>query len=209
MEYESCFRRELQRRYGAGHEAMWAEIEERHRALAADVAFARRSSNPMDRRLDFCACFLATIQCLEKRGEDFATIRAVCLAITMDYVTPKTGLQRFLRALPAKLIGTPLRGVATSFMKRKTGHLGHPDGFLVQVITSASETNGLKFGFDILECGVCKLFVKHGAVKYVSILCEVDEMTSSMVGLELVRGGTIAGGRAKCDFRFRRLSPRR
>ncbi len=36
-----------------------------------------------------------------------------------------------------------------------------------------------------------------------SILCEVDKLTSSLAGLEMVRSGTIANGAAKCDFRWK------
>ena len=60
----------------------------------------------------------------------------------------------------------------------------------------------MAFGFDIVECAIVKLFRKHGAGRYVPILCEVDELTSAMAGLELRREGTIANGAARCDFRF-------
>lgn len=58
--------------------------------------------------------------------------------------------------------------------------------------------------FDILECGICKLFKKHNYEKYSSILCEVDEITSRLAGLKLIRTGTIALGAKKCDFRFKK-----
>lgn len=48
---------------------------------------------------------------------------------------------------------------------------------------------------------ICKLFQKHGAVRYAAILCEVDQITS----LELIRSSTIANGATKCDFRFRKV----
>lgn len=52
---------------------------------------------------------------------------------------------------------------------------------------------------------ICKLFQKHGAGRYAAILCEVDKLTSSLAGLELIRSGTIANGAAKCDFKFRKV----
>jgi len=202
-DYTECFERELRRRYPAEFAVLWAEIGDRHRRLAPDIAFARRSANPMDRRLEFCAFFLATIQALENRHAGFDEIRATCLAITIEYVRPKTAWQRWRKALPGKFLRTPLRHWATRFIRARTGRLGHPDGFLVQVVTAPAETHGLGFGFDILECGVVKLFAKHGARQYVPILCQVDELTSAMAGLELVRDSTLGLGAPKCDFRFR------
>ncbi len=204
-DYIECFERELRRRYPAEFAALWAEIAIRYRRVAPDVKFARHSPNPMDRRLEFCAFFLATIQALEHRRAEFDEISATCLAITQDYVRPKSAWQRWLKSLPSKWLHTPLRHLATRFMQNKTGRLGHPDGFLVQVVTSPAATHGLGFGFDILECGVCKLFDKHGARRYVPILCQVDELTSAMAGLELVRNSTLGLGAPKCDFRFRLL----
>ena len=60
-------------------------------------------------------------------------------------------------------------------------------------------------GCDILECGICKLFARHGFSKYASLLCEVDYITSTRAGLQLVRTGTIANGAERCDFRFKRI----
>ncbi|MDB5014511.1 MAG: hypothetical protein JWQ25_2713, partial [Daejeonella sp.] len=54
--------------------------------------------------------------------------------------------------------------------------------------------------------GICKLFNKHNYQKYSAILCEVDEITSALAGLELIRKGTIARGATKCDFRFKKLT---
>jgi hypothetical protein len=79
----------------------------------------------------------------------------------------------------------------------------HPDGFAVDIITDPKETFGLGYGFDIIECGICKLFTKHRAGNYTKILCEVDHLTSSLAGLDLIRTGTIANGATKCDFRFK------
>ena len=169
------------------------------------MAFARTSPNPVDRRLDFTAYFLATIQVLEKRGESFERIREICLEITHEYVRPKNGFQAWLRRLPVKLIGSPFGRLLIRFMEKKTTKLGHPDGFRVNMITDPAQTFGLGYGIDIMECGICKLFAKHGAGRYASILCEVDKLTSSLAGLELVRSGTIANGARCCDFRWKVL----
>lgn len=194
MRDRDYFRREWDRQYPGE----WAAVEARHAVIAPDVAFARESANPMDRRLVFCAWFLATIQVLEGRGETFDLIREFCLGVTVEYVRPKSAWRRWLKGLPGMLLRAPVVGLFTGLLRRKVGRKGHADGFLVQIVTEP----GVAFGFDIMECGIVKLFRKHGAERYVAILCEVDELTSSMAGLTLRREGTIALGAARCDFRF-------
>jgi hypothetical protein len=208
LKFRRYFHHEIRCAYGElAAPAICADIDARYEAIRPDVAFARTSSNPVDRRLEFCAYFLATIQALEARGAVFTEIERVCVAIATSYVRPRNWLHRWLKRLPPHLIGTPVMRLIAHILGRKAGKKGHPDGFLLHVITDPAQTFGLGYGFDILECGICTLFRKHGALSYVPILCEVDHLTSSMAGLELVRGGTIARGASKCDFRFKIQRP--
>jgi hypothetical protein len=73
-----------------------------------------------------------------------------------------------------------------SFQK-KVSINNNTDGFIANIITDKKETYGFGYGIDILECGICKLFSKHNYEKYSSILCEVDEVTSGLAGLKLIR----------------------
>jgi hypothetical protein len=202
MKFKKHFEGEIQRRFAADSAHIVREIDARYKAVHPDVAFARTSSNPVDRRLEFCAYLLATIQALEARQMQRSEIREICIAIAESYVRPVNALHKWIKGLPAKLIGTPLVALVIPLLAAKAGKKGHPDGFLVQIVTASAETNGLGFGFDILECGICSLFQKHGALEYVPLLCEIDLLTTSMAGLKLIRAGTIATGAAKCDFRF-------
>jgi hypothetical protein len=208
MQYKVYFHNELRRQYASPETSgrLCADIEEHYQRIFPDVAFARTSANPVDRRLDFAAYFLATIQALESHGESFERIREICLNITHEYVRPKNGFHAWIKRLPVRAMRIPfLLGQMSRMMSRKAGRRGHADGFLVRIITDPAQTHGLRFGFDILECGICKLFAKHKAAKYAGILCEVDKLTSSLAGLELIRGGTLANGAPICDFRFKIL----
>ena len=118
---------------------------------------------------------------------------------------PKNKLQQFLKRLPAKLTNTWLTKLFLKSLGKKVSRKAHEDGFVAKIITDKNETFGFGYGFDILECGICKLFKKYKYEKYSSILCEVDEITSSLAGLKLIRTGTIALGAKKCDFRFKKI----
>jgi hypothetical protein len=175
-----------------------------YKIISADTKFAARSKNPIDKRLDFSAYFLALIKTLDQQGEKFETIKKTCLEIVTEYVRPKNKLQQLLKKLPPKLINTkPAKFFLKAFNKRVSKN-SNPDGFIANIITDKKETLGLGYGVDILECGICKLFNKHNYQKYSSILCEVDNITSDLAGLKLIRNGTIALGAKKCDFRWER-----
>lgn len=206
MPYRKYFTIAARHHFPDDFEQIILELEAHYGEISKDTPFARRSANPIDRRLDFCACFLALIKTLDERGASFDFIRTVCLEVVMEYVRPKSTLQAFMKRLPPKLIGTNLGQVLVRAFHQRVSRKGHPDGFLANIITDRNETHGLGYGVDILECGICKLFQKHHYYKYASILCEVDEVTSGLAGLQLLRTGTIANGALKCDFRYRRIT---
>ena len=117
---------------------------------------------------------------------------------------PKNKVQAYLKRLTPALITTWLGKILVKSLSNKVRVNQHPDGFVARIITDRKETFGFGYGIDILECGICKLFTKHNYQKYASILCEVDEITSGLAGLQLIRTGTIANGATKCDFRFKK-----
>ena len=202
--YKKYFVAGVNRNFPEDPGAIIDKVNVHYKTLSVDTAFAASSTNPIDKRLDFCAYFLALIKTLDEQGESFETTRKICLEIVTEYVKPKNKLQQFLKKLPVKLINTRL---ATFFFKafnKRVSKNSNPDGFIANIITDKKETLGLGYGVDILECGICKLFKKHNYQKYSSILCEVDHITSDLAGLKLIRNGTIALGAKKCDFRWER-----
>lgn len=203
--FKKYFAGSLKANYGSTADQLMAELDKEFELIVPDVNFATSSGNPMDRRLIFCAYFLALIKVLDKKGECFEKIRTVSLDVVKEYVRPKNKFQAFLKKLPPRLIEFRVTNTALKFLAKKLSKKGHPDGFVSRVIFDKKETFGLGYGLDILECGICKLFNKHGYNKYAPILCEVDEVTSNLAGLKLVRSGTIANGATKCDFRYMKI----
>jgi len=202
--YKKYFVAGIKKKFPGHSDTIITKTNIHYKTISADTSFAARSKNPIDKRLDFSAYFLALIKTLDEQGQKFETTRRICLEIVTEYVKPKNKLQQFLKKLPVKLINTRL---ATFFFKafnKRVSKNSNPDGFIANIITDKKETLGLGYGVDILECGICKLFKKHNYQKYSSILCEVDHITSDLAGLKLIRNGTIALGAKKCDFRWER-----
>ena len=202
--YKKFFETTIKTNYPDQWEALILKTGCNYEMIAKDTQFSFTSANPVDRRLDFSACFLALIKTLDEAGESYDTIRTVCLEVVTRYVQPRNKIQLFLKRLPARLTNTWLSKIVLKIFGNRVSNKAHPDGFLANIITDKNETFGLGYGIDILECGICKLFKKHNYEKYSSILCEVDEITSRIAGLILVRKGTIALGAKKCDFRFKK-----
>ncbi len=203
-DYKKYFAKAVQKTYPNNSDLLIAETDKNFKNISKDTNFALSSANPIDKRLDFSAYFLAFIKTLDGQGETFETIREICLEIVIEYVRPKNKIQQFLKLLPATLTNTWLANIFLKGLAKKISQKAHQDGFVAKIITDKNETFGFGYGFDILECGICKLFKKHNYEKYSSILCEVDEITSSLAGLKLIRTGTIALGAKKCDFRFKK-----
>lgn len=178
------------------------EIEDSFKKIQPDIRFAKSSKNPVDRRMEIAAYFLATIEVLNRHGVSIEKIRALLLGIANEYVRPKNAWQRMLKKLPVQVIDSSLGKFLIRQMQNKVSQRAHPDGFAVRVLTDKKETLGLGYGIDILECGICKLYTKHGLHNFTPLLCEIDYITTSMAGLKMHRTGTIALGASKCDFRY-------
>lgn len=184
---------------------MLEQLESNYKLISPDTQFSFKSKNPIDRRLDFCAYFLALIKIMHEQDESYEDIRKLCLEIVIDYVKPKNKWQAMMKRIPPLLIKTWASGFLLKAFHRRVSQNENPDGFVAHIITDKNETYGFGYGIDIIECGICKLFKKQGFERYSSILCEVDKVTSGLAGLELIRNGTIALGAKKCDFRFKKI----
>jgi hypothetical protein len=196
-EYRGYFFSVIKDSYPRDSDEIISSAEEHYRVTSADTAFAKTSRNPIDRRLDFCAYFLALIKTLDERGESFDRIRDVCLRITIAYVQPRNKLHGYLKLLVPRLVSTWFGQILVRKFHKRVSVNTSPDGFVANIITDREETFGLGYGVDIVEYGICKLFKKHDYSRYASILCEVDEITSGLAGLQLIRTGTIANGAQK------------
>lgn len=201
--YRKYFIQFIKEDYPNDFDYIIGKTDEHYTNISIDTAFSKTSKNPVDRRLDFSAYFLALIVTLDERAETFENIRKICLKITIRYVQPRNKIHQYFKRLLPRMINTWLGKKLVKAFHKRISLNSNPEGFIANIITDKKDTYGLGYGIDIIECGICKLFKKHNYSKYASILCEVDEITSSIAGLKLIRSGTIANGAKICDFRFK------
>ena len=79
--YKKYFFRTIRTRYPEAANHIISELDNHFAIISIDTKFAKTSTNPIDKRLDFTSYFLALIKTLEKRGESFEDIRMTCLEI--------------------------------------------------------------------------------------------------------------------------------
>lgn len=206
--YKKYFDQIIRNHYPDRFDQLQVHINNHFKTIAPDILFAATSKNPIDRRLEICSYFLAVFKTLDEQGESYETIQTISREIATKYVRPKNKFHAFMKRLPAKLSNTWLANVVIHSLNKRLSLRYNPEGFVANIITDKQQTYGTGYGFDILECGICKLYKKHHYEKFASILCEFDEMTSALAGLKLVRTGTIANGATKCDFRFKKEETR-
>ncbi|MEQ8471729.1 MAG: hypothetical protein RIC35_11110 [Marinoscillum sp.] len=102
----------------------------------------------MDKRLDFTAYFLATIQSLEHHKISFDNINTTCKEIAHEYVRPKNNFQKWFKKPLPRLINTKLSTFFLNKMDVKIRNNGHTEGFRARVITDKAETFGFGYGID-------------------------------------------------------------
>ena len=195
----------LDRHYPAQTATLAIAIDHAYTLLEKDIAFAKRSKHPMDKRMPVAAYLLAVIKVLDQHGFEYEIIRKLLLQLAHLQAKPINKLQRYLKTIVPRLLTST---VGRYLLKRMNGQLRKSyaqDGFVIDIITAKEKTLGFGYGVDIRECGICKLFAKHNYYAYAPLLCEVDYITASLAGLQLVRSGTIANGAAVCDFRYKTI----
>ena len=77
----------------------------------------------------------------------------------------------------------------------------YPNDWEVEVIEG---DGSFQFGFDYLQCGVCKLCRDEGCPELARYLCSLDYMLVELIGIHLDRTKVLAEGGDCCDFRFRK-----
>ena len=82
---------------------------------------------------------------------------------------------------------------------RQTHEHTYPNDWVVDVV---EKTDDFEFGFNYLECGVCKLCRDENCFELAKYLCSLDYMLVEIVGIRLTRTKTLAEGCDCCDFRF-------
>ena len=78
----------------------------------------------------------------------------------------------------------------------------YPGGYVFSYVEGNDQ--GFDYGVDYTECASCKFLGVQDALELAPYVCAVDKAASEMMGWGLSRTMTLAEGREKCDFRFKK-----
>jgi hypothetical protein len=127
---------------------------------------------------------------------DEATARRYTANVTWRLVRSMMAIPTAVAALTAPPGPERLRR-ATDLVRRYP--LGPPAYQVVDV-----EGADCAVAFDVLRCPVADYFASQGLADLCcEVFCELDHRLAAEWGVELERSGTLAGGKDRCDFRWR------
>lgn len=78
----------------------------------------------------------------------------------------------------------------------------YPGGYVMLFVEGDGQD--FDYGVDYIECGSCKFLSAQNASELAPYVCAVDKPASELLGWGLRRTMTLAEGREKCDFRFKK-----
>lgn len=203
---KNCFFRIIKNYYPFGINDTMNQIEDEQQILAREIEFAMHSQNPLDIGIYRSTWFLALFRVLNKKGCDKDNIRIISIKIAHELNKPPSFVHQFLRKLRVKkLLSGFLKNDLPQF-DRRISKLTHQEGFKAHLIQKNNADKGILFGFDVIECGICKLFQKHNEMGWMDIMCETDNVLINLTQLKVQRESSLAMGHSKCDFRFEKQS---
>src|SRR4249920_3111473 len=100
------FHKALRKYYPEKSEILISSLHSSYEEIKPDISFSKRSANPIDKRMDIAASFLALVKVLDKEGSTVEKIREISLYIANDYVQPKNSFEASMKKWPVKLIRT-------------------------------------------------------------------------------------------------------
>jgi hypothetical protein len=143
------------------------------------------------------AFFLAFYRAFKVRGRSTDEVGALIdEAVRKMYNSRIFALIRFFNPIQRKLFGNQAGcQLALTSQKRR-----YPNNFVCVFVEGDGKS--LDYGFDYLECGICKFFHVQKADEFAQYMCLLDFPFAEALGFELLRTSTIAEGGIKCDFRY-------
>jgi L-2-amino-thiazoline-4-carboxylic acid hydrolase len=154
--------------------------------------------NPHTQFIIATALFLALYRVLKTRGQSTEEVGNLILeAVSRMYSSHLVRVMRLFGSIQRRLFGCQAaRRLARISQQRK-----YPDDFVCMFV----EGDGVNFdyGFDYVECGICKFLHRQNADELAPYMCRLDYPYAEAMGIRLMRTSTIAEGGKKCDFRYK------
>jgi hypothetical protein len=178
------------------------EIKQEFEKIVPYIPYIGGKKNGLTFNLKASALCLAFIRVLEKRSLKSRDIGKVIYEINETYYKSLLGILKwFMRKLMFSNFSRKKgRKKSLEMQKRE-----YEENWVSEFLDGEDEEYDL--GINYTECGICKLYEKLGAGKYVPYLCLLDYASYGAFGIIMVHTKTIGNGEDICDFRFYREGP--
>lgn len=101
------------------------------------------------------------------------------------------------RLMFTKFVKNKMSEAAEKSLNRK-----YPANFVYNFVKG--DNKNFAFGWDFLECAVCKFFHAQNADEFTPYVCQTDFIIAKMTKVNLTRTQTLAESGCKCDFRYKK-----
>ena len=173
------------------------EIEKKFESLIPQIPYIGGKENWTTNALVGSAQVLAVIMILKNRGESREKIGEILFKI-MDNII--SSLNPILKKLARKMLFSKKRIKQLKKSEITSKEKKYPDDWVLEFVEP--HNNSYNYGYNILECGICKFYKKMGYEEYLPYLCLLDYAKYNALNIRLERTKTIGNGDSFCDFRL-------
>ena len=192
-DYARAWRPLLGSRHGEGlAAAVVEEAHRRHETLIPAIPYIGGDENPMTRHLIRSTASLVLYQTMKAHGR---TAEETGLVLYQ-------AIRARVRRLPLLAPATPDELTRKSEQARESQERRYPGDWVWEFVDG--DGREFNYGYDFSECGTQKLYQACGADGFLPFYCYLDFAAYRTAGWSFLRTMTLAEGRPKCDFRFRK-----
>jgi hypothetical protein len=197
---QTFFRRALSTSYDeATIDAISEETEARFIRIIPTLPYIGGAENDRTEDIETTGMALAFYETMKGRGVPTAEIGRLIVAATEGGLS---SVPRWLLHLSGARYFTSGHIARSKRNAERSQERNYPGDWVT--IFVAGDGSAFDYGCDHLECGVEKFLAANGAADLTPYLCSLDFLYSDYLGEGLIRSGTLAEGRDRCDFRFKR-----
>lgn len=172
--------------------AVVEEARRRQETLIPAIPYIGGDENPMTRHLIRSTASLVLYQAMKAHGRTAEeTGRVLYQAI-----------EARVRRLPLLAPATPDEVTRKREQARESQERRYPGDWVWEFVEG--DGREFEYGYDFTECGTQKLYQACGADGFLPFYCYLDFAAYRTAGWSFLRTMTLAEGRPKCDFRFRK-----
>lgn len=179
--------------------AISAETEARFIRIIPTLPYIGGADNPMTEDIEGAGMALAFYLTMRDRGVPTREVGRLIIAATEGGLS---SVPRWLLRLSGARYFTAGHIERARRNAERSQERRYPGDWVTVFV--AGDGTAFDYGCDHLECGVQKFLAANGADDLTPYLCSLDFLYSDYLGEGLVRTGTLAEGRDRCDFRFKR-----